>query len=124
MSFFVVIIVSIVGGIAGGMGMGGGTLLIPLLTVFSSVSQHLAQSMNLLAFIPMSVIAVILHIKNKLIKFPYLLLSIPALLSSVVGSLLAYGMNADVLSKGFGIFLTVLGIINLFVIILKKTQTK
>ena len=120
MNVFIIILVSIVGGIAGGMGMGGGTLLIPLLTVFSSVSQHLAQSMNLLAFIPMSVVAVVLHAKNKLIKFPYLLLSIPALLSSVWGSLLAYGMNSEILRKGFGIFLAVLGIIDLLVVIMKK----
>jgi uncharacterized membrane protein YfcA len=117
---FIIVLVSIIGGIAGGMGMGGGTLLIPLLTVFSSTSQHLAQSMNLLAFIPMSLIAVILHAKNKLIKYPYLLLSVPALLSSVVGSLLAYGIDSEILRKGFGIFLATLGIIDLLIVLMKK----
>ena len=120
MEVFIIVLVSIIGGIAGGMGMGGGTLLIPLLTVFSSTSQHLAQSMNLLAFIPMSLIAVILHAKNKLIKYPYLLLSVPALLSSVVGSLLAYGIDSEILRKGFGVFLATLGIIDLLIVVMKK----
>lgn len=120
MGFVITIIVSLIGGIAGGMGMGGGTLLIPLLTVFCSVDQHLAQSMNLLAFIPMSVVAVVLHIKNKLIDFPYMLLGIPALISSVFASFLAYGSPSFILKKGFGIFLAVLGIINLVTVFIKK----
>ena len=120
MEIFVMILVSFIGGVVGGMGMGGGTLLIPLLTIFTPLSQHLAQSMNLLAFIPMSIIAFILHVKNKLIKFPYLLLSIPALLSSILASLFASVTSADVLRKGFGIFLAVLGMVNLVSIFLKK----
>ena len=89
MELFIMILASFVGGLIGGMGMGGGTLLIPLLTLFTSLSQQMAQSMNLLSFIPMSIVATVFHIKNKLIEFPYLLLSIPALISSVLGSILA-----------------------------------
>jgi uncharacterized membrane protein YfcA len=124
MDIFVMVLVSVIGGVVGGMGMGGGTLLIPLLTVFTAVSQHLAQSMNLLAFIPMSVIAIFLHVKNKLIKFPYLLLSIPALISSIFASIFASATSAVFLRKGFGIFLAVLGIINLFTMLLKKMLEK
>ncbi len=122
MDIFVMILASIVGGIAGGMGMGGGTLLIPLLTIFCNVDQHLAQSLNLLAFIPMSIVAVVLHVKNKLIKFPYMLLGIPALISSVVASFLAYGSSQFMLRKGFGLFLAVLGIINIVIVFLKKSK--
>ena len=59
--------IGVVGGIIGGMGMGGGTLLIPLLTAFTSLDQHYAQAVNLLAFIPMSVVALIVHIKKVII---------------------------------------------------------
>ena len=55
----------LVSGILGGLGMGGGTLLIPLLTIFLSVSQIESQGINLIAFIPMSVIAIIIHAKNR-----------------------------------------------------------
>ena len=38
------------GGALGGMGMGGGTLLIPILTLLCGFSQHAAQAANLAAF--------------------------------------------------------------------------
>ena len=51
-------------GIIGGMGMGGGTLLIPILTIFLSFEQKNAQAINLLVFIPMAIVALIIHFKN------------------------------------------------------------
>ena len=44
------IIIGVAGGVIGGMGMGGGTLLIPLLTLFTGADQHLAQAVNLIAY--------------------------------------------------------------------------
>ena len=71
MDFTVIIfsLIGIIGGVLGGMGMGGGTLLIPLLTIFLNLPQKEAQAINLIAFLPMSIIALILHYKNKLLKF-------------------------------------------------------
>ena len=56
MQIFLLILAGIVGGIIGGMGMGGGTLLIPILTIFLDVEQKNAQAINLVAFIPMAII--------------------------------------------------------------------
>ena len=61
----IVILSAIVSGIAGGMGIGGGSLLIPALVFFSEISQHVAQSTNLIFFIPTAISALIIHIKNK-----------------------------------------------------------
>ena len=58
------IVFGIIGGLLGGMGMGGGTLLIPLLTLGLDVPQQTAQLLNLLTFIPMSAFALIVHAKN------------------------------------------------------------
>ena len=41
-------------GIIGGMGMGGGTILIPALVLFANIDPKLAQSINLLSSIPMT----------------------------------------------------------------------
>ena len=49
-------------------GNGRGTLTIPLLTMLGGLKQHIAQAINLASFIPMAVIALILHLKNKLVK--------------------------------------------------------
>ena len=61
------VIAGLFGGIVGGMGMGGGTLLIPIMTLFLGIDQHLSQAINLLVFIPTGILAVIIHAKNKLI---------------------------------------------------------
>ena len=65
MQIFLLILAGIVGGIIGGMGMGGGTLLIPILTIFLDVPQKNAQAINLVAFIPMAIIVTIINIKRK-----------------------------------------------------------
>ena len=43
MNFLFYILIAIVSGIFAGMGMGGGTFLIPLLTLFMFVPQNVAQ---------------------------------------------------------------------------------
>lgn len=60
------IVFGIIGGLLGGMGMGGGTLLIPLLTLGLDVPQQTAQLLNLLTFIPMSAFALIVHAKKRI----------------------------------------------------------
>lgn len=108
---FAYIAVGVVGGIIGGMGMGGGTILIPLLTIFCGVEQHIAQSINLIAFVPMSVVAIIIHFKNRLIRGKYFWwIAVPALILGVAASLLIGKVGSEVLSKCFGFFLTALGI--------------
>ena len=69
MRLLYLILAGIISGIIGGMGMGGGTLLIPILTIFLAFEQRSAQAINLLVFIPMALIALIIHIKNKLVDF-------------------------------------------------------
>ena len=48
------IVAGILGGIVGGMGMGGGTLTIPILTIFLHYEQLRAQGINLIAFLTSS----------------------------------------------------------------------
>lgn len=108
------VIVGVAGGVMGGMGMGGGTLLIPLLTLLGGVEQHLAQSINLCAFLPMSVAALIVHVRNKLVDASHILIvAIPAALASVGASLLSRIVDGGSLSRYFGIFLGAVGIYQL-----------
>ena len=58
------ILIGLLSGIISGMGIGGGTLLIPALTVFMKHSQIDAQMINLIYFIPTALFAVIFHLKN------------------------------------------------------------
>ncbi len=108
----VIIIVSALGGIIGGMGMGGGTLLIPLLTLCADLEQHLAQAINLMAFIPMSVIALVIHKKNGYVCFKQAApITATALIGAVSGSFAAQYARGYVLRACFGAFLIALGIV-------------
>ena len=67
MTIFLLILFGLLGGIFGGMGMGGGTMLIPLLTIFLNFSQKVSQGFNIFSFLVMAVFALIIHIKNGLV---------------------------------------------------------
>ena len=59
------ILMGLVSGIVSGTGMGGGTILIFLLTFIMGIEQHIAQATNLIFFIPTSIVAIIVNLKNK-----------------------------------------------------------
>ena len=102
-------------GIPGGMGMGGGTVLIPILIVFLSIPQHVAQAVNLITFIPMAIVVLIFHFKNKLVKIKDLVwLIIPAVIFAVGSSLLATIIEGDLLKRIFGGFLIALSVVQFF----------
>jgi len=109
MAFILFAVCGFLGGILGGMGMGGGTALIPLLTIFCGVQQNVAQGLNLLSFLPMSLFALAVHAKNGLlVKDKIWWIVLPALVFSVLGSLCAAFLPARALRSGFGVFLIVL----------------
>ncbi len=109
------ILMGLCAGIVGGMGMGGGTLLVPLLTLVGGVDQHLAQAINLLVFLPTGLIALILHIKNKLVDFKLSFSIAPVAVCVAIGfSILALNLKSSLLSHLFGGFLILIGIILLF----------
>ena len=117
------IIGGLFGGLVGGMGMGGGTLLIPTLTLLAGLKQLEAQGINLVSFIPMSIVALILHFKNKLVRFKetYWLAIIGAGVS-VVSALIAVNINNNILKKIFAIFLLGIGVWQIVEIFKQKKE--
>ncbi len=114
MSFYLYLILGFLGGIPAGMGMGGGTVTIPLLVLVGGVEQKLAQSANLFAFLPMSALALKTHADNGLLQSKGLAWSIfPAFLFSLAGALFATSLSSAFLQKGFGLFLIGLAIFTL-----------
>ena len=115
MSFIIFMAAGFVSGLLGGMGMGGGSVLIPALTIFAGVEQHVAQATNLIAFLPMAAASLAVHKKSGLIDTRgSLFLIIPAVITSVLGGLAAASLTGGVLKKLFGAFLIVLGLKGLF----------
>lgn len=111
MTYFLYILFGLIGGVFGGMGMGGGTLLIPLLSIFLNMEQSLCQGINLLTFLVMALFSLFIHYKNNLLRFEGIIpIIIGGLFFSILGSLIATNIDGKILKISFGVFLCLLGI--------------
>lgn len=117
----IVILIGLAAGIISGMGIGGGAILIPALVLFVKPEQHIAQSVNLLFFIPTAIVALAVHIKQKNVDFK---IGIPILIfglgGAIIGSKIALSMDGSILRKIFGVFLLAMGVYEIF----GKSKTK
>ena len=117
MTVFLLILFGFLAGIVGGMGMGGGTVLVPLLS-FLDLPQKTIQAINLISFLPMCCVALGFHAKNKLVKTDHVWwLVIPAIAMAVVGALFADKADNKVLRICFAVFLIGVGVWQLIVAI-------
>ena len=113
------ILAGFAGGILGGMGMGGGTLLIPILVIFLLVKQKMAQGINLISFLPMSIISIIIHLKNKMIEYKFIwIVIVSGALFSLLGSFLIRYFKNNNLKLYFGIFLVLIAVYEIIIFIL------
>lgn len=124
------LLAGIISGIISGTGMGGGTILIFILSFMLGIEQHTAQATNLIFFIPTSIVAIIVNLKNKNIDLKKgIIISIFGILGAIIGANLAIYMDVKMLKKGFGIFLIIVTINEIYSIIKlykknKKTDNK
>ena len=124
------VLIGIISGIVSGTGMGGGTILIFLLSFILGIEQHTAQATNLIFFIPTSIVAIIVNFKNKNIDIKQaIIISIFGVLGAIIGANIAIYMDVKMLKKGFGIFLIFVTINEIYSIIKlykkdKKTNNK
>ena len=109
------ILAGLLSGVVSGMGIGGGTILIPALAIFLHIGQHDAQGVNLLYFIPTAVVSLWVHIKNKSVNFKVAwLVALCGVPGAVSGAILAGFLKAEVLRRFFGIFLLAMGLYEIF----------
>jgi len=107
--------IGLISGIVSGMGMGGGTILIPALIFFANTPQHLAQSINLSVFFPTAIIALCIHTKNKHVRYKLAFkIIIAGIIGAFVGSRIAVSMSTLALRKLFGVFILAMGIYEMF----------
>ena len=98
-------------GIISGMGIGGGTVLIPALTLLRDVSQQQAQGVNLLYFVPTALLALRSHYKQGNLETGILKPLIPpGLVAAALGAWAAVGLENEWLRRGFGVFLLGMGV--------------
>ena len=110
------LVVGLVTGIMGGLfGLGGGTVLIPILVYFFKMTQHQAQGTSLAARIPpIGLLAAIKyyqagHVNIKIAA----LVAVGFFIGEFFGGALAQPVSDPLLKKIFGVFITIIGL-NMF----------
>ena len=97
---------------------GGGTVLIFLLTAFSGLEQHTAQGTNLIFFIPTSIVAIIVNLKNKNVKIKTaIIVIISGIIGAIVGAKISVKLNVVELRRYFGYFLIIIAINEIYSLI-------
>jgi len=87
-------------------GVGGGTLLLLVMTLFLGVEQEAARGINLLFFLPTASSALWSHWKGGYLDKPTLKSAVPAaLIAAALGVWLSGIMGTEVLRKPFGVYL-------------------
>ncbi len=111
LSFFI----SIISGIATGIGIGGGTLLIIGLTLFLGVEQKVAQSINLIFFIPTAITSIIINTRRKKIRWR---VAIIVIISSIIGAIIGVNitmmLDIKTLKRLFGVFIGCIAIYEIY----------
>ena len=116
----------IISGVVSGTGMGGGTILILILSIFMGMDQHVAQATNLIFFVPTSITAIITTMKENLIEWK---IGVPVAIAGIFGAMfgakISVNMDVNYLKKYFGIFLMIITIYEIYSLIKAyKTEGK
>lgn len=115
------IIAGFLTGVAASMGLGGGFILIIFLTAFTDTSQIAAGGINLLFFLPIALISMFIHAKNKLIEWKIIpVICIAGAVGVGIGSLLLMVLDENILKKLFAVLLIFVGLKEIFHKNLKK----
>lgn len=93
-------------GVLSAWGIGGGTLLLLVMTLVFGVDQTAAQGINLLYFLPTAAMGLIWHRQNGLLDKAVLRCTVPwALAAAAAGAWAATALDVTLLRRPFGLFL-------------------
>ena len=105
------IISTIIGALMAGMGIGGGSIFVLLLTLFGVANHKEAIIYNLIMFICVGITATISNIKNKSFdKKLFLKLVIFTTIFAIIGVICSKNIDETNIKLYFNIFILVIGI--------------
>jgi uncharacterized protein len=108
----VLVAFGVVVGVASGLlGVGGGTLIVPFLTLAAGFSQHSAEATSLLVILPTAIVGS-LALRSRGVGDLALALrfGVVGAVASVLGALLALALPATTLRLVFAVFVGVVGV--------------
>ena len=93
-------------GVLSAWGVGGGTLLLVVMTLLLGVGHREAQAVNLLFFLPTAAASLFFHReKGFLDKESFKQAAIPGVAASLAGAAVSMAVDVTLLRKPFGVFL-------------------
>jgi uncharacterized protein len=109
---FVMAVGVVTGVLAGLFGIGGGLVMVPVLTLMLGFAQKSAQGISLAVMIPVAVSGTFIHSAHGNVRWGIALwLAVGGILGSVVGARLAVTANDSILRGLFGTLVFVTGIL-------------
>lgn len=115
MIYIVLGAVGLLSGVTAALGIGGGFVLLLYLTTIANMPQREAQLLNLIFFIPIGIMSVFLHFRNKLIVKEVLLKSIiGGIIGVFAGVFIGTMLSNEFMGKAFAVFVLIIGIKELF----------
>jgi hypothetical protein len=104
-------VILVIGGFAAGflsgtIGIGGGALFVPTMTVGIGVSQAVAQGTSLVAIVPTALVSTITHIRQgNVLREPAVWMGAGGVVGAVIGALVAVEVPGPILARIWGGFL-------------------
>lgn len=122
------VLIGLISGIISGTGMGGGTILILLLSIIMGLDQHVSQATNLVFFVPTVIAAIFISLRKKNIDVKLgITIVIVGVVGATIGAIISSKMNVNLLRKIFGVFLLIIAIYEIYswykMYIKKKNKT-
>ena len=123
MRFLLLVLTGLFSGVFAGMGMGGGTFLVPLLSLCFGVEQIFCQSTNVVCFLILAVVCFIIYVIKKLIDFKVMLcVGLPAMVVAGLACILSIKIHSSVLRIIFASFIILIGVVMLVMNILQNKK--
>jgi hypothetical protein len=94
------------GFLSGTIGIGGGVLFVPTMTVLFRVSQAVAQGTSLVAIVPTAIVGGFTHLREGNVEVqPALWMGGGGVVGAVIGALIAVEVPGSILARVWGAFL-------------------
>jgi uncharacterized protein len=114
---FLYIFIGLLAGLLSGLiGIGGGTIIVPILVIFSGLSQKMAQGTTLALLVPpIGILAAWTYYKQGYVDFPIAgLICVGFIFGGLIGAKFATSLSNQTLERIFGIALLIIAIKMIF----------
>jgi len=114
---FLYVFTGLLAGLLSGLiGIGGGTIIVPILVIFAGLSQKMAQGTTLALLVPpIGILAAWTYYKEGYVDFPIAgLICIGFIFGGLIGAKLATNLSNQTLERIFGIALLIIAIKMIF----------